>query len=474
MPRKSMLAALPLAASLLASAALADTHIKLSPDSGHPGLTVNLTGRGFGASEPVDLYFDGTDVGTGTTLGNGNLRAQLTVPANAAPGRHRVKVVGRTDGLSARHKFIVQTDWPQTGFVAEGTRDNIYENVLSAANVSSLAQAWTVDLGANSVSSPVVAGGVLYVTGSDQKLHAFDPATGAALWTISTGSSLNAAPVVANGVIYVVASDGNLYAYQVPTGTLLWTATGVSALASPTVANGVVYVGSQNSAVFAFDAVTGATLWSVATRGQIAAVSPAVANGVVYIGASFEDFDVEGTYYALDAATGATLWTVTSEEFNDLSAGVANGVVYVGGDRHAFYAFNAATGAVQWTAETGKVATAPAIADGVVYTGSEYRGLTRALDAFDATTGAQLWSVPLAKNVTVSAPAAANGVVYAGATDGNVYAFDAATGAKLWSAATGAFVSGVVVTDGMVFATSGNSTVYAFALNGGGAKTRKP
>ena len=37
----------------------------------------------------------------------------------------------------------------------------------------------------------------------------------------------------------------------------------------------------------------------------------------------------------------------------------------------------------------------------------------------------------------LSSPAVANGVVYIGSGDGNVYALNASTGAKLWSYATG-------------------------------------
>jgi hypothetical protein len=105
--KKLAFVALSLTASLFADAALAASavHIKLSPNSGHPGLTIAVTGRGFAAREIVDLSFDGTDEGSSTALGNGNLHAQLTVPADAMPGLHKIKAVGQTDGVSARRKF---------------------------------------------------------------------------------------------------------------------------------------------------------------------------------------------------------------------------------------------------------------------------------------------------------------------------------------------------------------------------------
>ena len=50
-----------------------------------------------------------------------------------------------------------------------------------------------------------------------------------------------------------------------------------------------------------------------------------------------------------------------------------------------------------------------------------------------------------------SSPAVANGVVYVGSDDGNVYALNAATGAKLWSYATGKLESSPAVANGVVY-----------------------
>ena len=56
--------------------------------------------------------------------------------------------------------------------------------------------------------------------------------------------------------------------------------------------------------------------------------------------------------------------------------------------------------------------------------------------ALNASTGAKLWSYTTGGYVD-SSPAVANGVVYIGSDDGNVYALNASTGAKLWSFTTG-------------------------------------
>lgn len=63
--------------------------------------------------------------------------------------------------------------------------------------------------------------------------------------------------------------------------------------------------------------------------------------------------------------------------------------------------------------------------------------------------------------------ACANGVVYVGSFDNNVYALDAATGALKWSYTTGNFIdSSPAVADGVVYIGSGDQRVYAFGLPG--------
>ena len=79
--------------------------------------------------------------------------------------------------------------------------------------------------------------------------------------------------------------------------------------------------------------------------------------------------------------------------------------------------------------------SSPAVANGVVYFGSDDDNVY----ALNATTGARLWSYRTDGNVD-SSPAIANGVVYIGSNDWNVYALNASTGAKLWNYTTGDWV----------------------------------
>jgi len=74
---------------------------------------------------------------------------------------------------------------------------------------------------------------------------------------------------------------------------------------------------------------------------------------------------------------------------------------------------------LQWTFTTGGiVSAAPAVANGVVYVGSQ----DGTIYALLADSGAELWSFPTGGPI-LSSPAVVNGVVYVGSNDSNVYAF---------------------------------------------------
>jgi outer membrane protein assembly factor BamB len=120
-----------------------------------------------------------------------------------------------------------------------------------------------------------------------------------------------------------------------------------------------------------------------------------------------------------------------------------------------------------WRYPTGDaVFSSPAVANGVVYVGSDYPG--NKVYALNASTGALLWSYTTGGGVN-SSPAVANGVVYVGSFDDNVYALNASTGAKLWSYTTGGPIiwSSPAVVNGVVYVGSYDGKVYAFGLKQG-------
>jgi len=87
-------------------------------------------------------------------------------------------------------------------------------NVIYPANVSHLRKAWTYTTGNAIESSPVVAGGIIYIGSKDHNLYAFAARTGKKLWSYATGGGIISSPVVADGVVYIGSNDHNLYAFN--------------------------------------------------------------------------------------------------------------------------------------------------------------------------------------------------------------------------------------------------------------------
>lgn len=86
------------------------------------------------------------------------------------------------------------------------------------------------------------------------------------------------------------------------------------------------------------------------------------------------------------------------------------------------------SGSLKWAFKTeGPIFGSPAVADGVVFIGSADTNLY----AVDQKTGQQKWKFKTAEPIA-SSPAAANGIVYFGSYDGGFYAVDAATGVRKW------------------------------------------
>jgi len=158
----------------------------------------------------------------------------------------------------------------------------------------------------------------------------------------------------------------------------------------------------------------------------------------------------DGTFYALDAANGTLAWEFATEGERRFSA------------RH----LHGAEPAAEVMPDPFDVfLSSPALADGVVYFGSGDGNVY----ALDAASGALRWKFHTS-NVVHASPAIAAGTLYAGSWDGYFYALDAATGKQRWRFKTGedpvihnqeGIQSSAVVADGMVYFGCRDSNLYA-------------
>ncbi len=162
------------------------------------------------------------------------------------------------------------------------------------------------------------------------------------------------------------------------------------------------------------------------------------------------------------------------------SASVRDGVVYVGSNDGSLYAVDAKTGARKWQFETaGEVRTAAAFADqSIVFSSDD--GFVYALDL----AGKQLWKTDIHSNLKrrplndpdanydydflASSPVVSGGRIFAGSSDGSLYALDAKTGAVVWHYETKDRIRATAaVADGTVYVGSWDGYFYALKADSG-------
>jgi outer membrane protein assembly factor BamB len=272
------------------------------------------------------------------------------------------------------------------------------------------------------LSSPAVASGTVYIGSGDQRVYALDAATGAVRWSFATGDVVHASPAVADGVVYIGSWDRNLYALEAATGRERWRYTTgndttiynqIGIASSAAVAGGMVFVGGRDGHFHAVDAKTGEPRWTHDNKGGWTIASPAVKDGVVYFPTS------DGRRFkALDAATGAVRIDLQNVAISFSSPAIAGEVAFYGTSDGYLNAVATGDGRLlaRFQTDGSKAHGAPYTGeDGVFRTGSMYPDRTLDGMMIGMRTMMTVGSV-------LSSPVVADGVVYFGSTDGNLYA----------------------------------------------------
>jgi len=307
------------------------------------------------------------------------------------------------------------------GFVYVGS----YDRKVYCMNATTGVLRWSYTAYEAVHSSPAVVDGRVYVASGEYTtnghVYCLNASTGTLIWTIYlTGldgrfAGVYSSPAVVGGFVYFGCNNGVVYRLNATTGSGVW---GVRfsgsgyIVSSPAVADGRVYVGASDGWIFCKNAANGSDVWSFQTGGGVYS-SPAIVGGRLYVGS------VDRKVYCLNATTGVHIWNYTTGNYVDSSPAVTSDLVYVGSWDGKVYCLNATTGAFVWSYTTGAVvqSSSPAIAGDLAYIGSN----DTKVYCLNATSGSPVWSY--ATGGFVNSPAVANGVVYSGSADGHVYAF---------------------------------------------------
>ncbi len=224
-------------------------------------------------------------------------------------------------------------DWPLHNLDLAGSRFSTLDQIKTS-NVKSLIPRWlfqhgVID-GVSNQTTPVVVGGVMYVTDARGSVYALNAADGHLLWTFDVTTLLGGA-----------AREGYVFRHR-----------GVCH------ADGVIYT-AAGSFLFALDAKTGTPLPGFGVNGQAPVIldvlkirypnvtsaismgywfttAPQCYNGVVYIGSTRSESRIPGGHVlAVDGKTGKVLWHFNTipQDNKDQGWDIA-GPTWTGGERN--------------------------------------------------------------------------------------------------------------------------------------------
>jgi eukaryotic-like serine/threonine-protein kinase len=273
------------------------------------------------------------------------------------------------------------------------------------------------------LSSPTIWSGKVFYGSGDGNIYALDARSGALDWKFKTGNVVHASPAVADGTLFVGSWDSYFYALDATTGKQRWRyKTGddpdihnqVGIQSSAAVYDGIVYFGCRDSHLYALDAHTGKKVWDFPTHGSWVISSPAANDGTVYFATSDS-----GLFYGVRARTGSIIFSLKFNGWPTFSSpAIARDMLYIGSNAGKLTAIDLKEQKVAWTFVTDGAKQNAALytkADG----SPNYEVAFKSNFYDDMVIGAN-------KMMTIgsilSSPVVANGVMYVGSADGNIYA----------------------------------------------------
>jgi outer membrane protein assembly factor BamB len=391
--------------------------------------------------------------------------------------------------------LLTGADWP----TFRGGFDRTGSGVSAAPRSPTVLWSVRIPEAGDIWSSPVVAGGFIYIGGISGSLYCLDAASGALVWEFSSGirQPVFSTPTVVDGRIFFTAyrmlfalpaadpnGDGRISDTEViwryPLGPSTGDVNDVNC-ASPAVADGILCVGSVDQHFYGFDAGSGRLLWRTYTPfvGQHAfSSSPAIMGRRVF--AATGNQSGSGRLYCFDISTGGILWEFDNDDITFSTPAAADGMVFIcnsgdwiGGNQvHRVFCLDAdgiedgiddgqkdahrGGSDLIWSADMGSYAySSPALNGGRLYVGCT----DGSLRCLDAGTGRGIWvyktpPVGFMPPMGIMGSAiVAGGAVMVGTADGRLIALSETDSTMLWSLSIGAemIVSSPALADGSVF-----------------------
>ena len=236
---------------------------------------------------------------------------------------------------------------------------------------------------------------------------------------------------------------------------------------APIGSSGLVHLALAGGEILALQGATGAIVWRDQFGGEISAQPASDATGVYVATRSDKPgsaANVKGSIRLVGATTGLTRWarelprpvigTLTITETHVLAIDDGNNLL----------AFDKVTGAPLWFVQmASQITTTLAAGNGSIYLGSKDGAI-----CVDERTGRIVWQRELNRKQNPTAINLDAARVYIGASDGHVYALDAKTGGVSWKKRLSGTIEHLASTENGVLAFSRASAVYNFEARRGG------
>jgi outer membrane protein assembly factor BamB len=185
-------------------------------------------------------------------------------------------------------------------------------------------------------ATPAVDAGVVYVAGCDERLRAFDAATGAERFVAALDAYAGASAAVSGGLAYVGTFGNEVLAVDLAKRAVRWRYEHATRhfpfYASAAVTPDRVVVGGRDKLVHALNRLTGAAAWTFTTRARVES-SPLVAGNRVFVGSN------DGVLYELDLASGRKVWEFAAGAPLSASPAAVPGALVIGSQDGVLYCF---------------------------------------------------------------------------------------------------------------------------------------
>lgn len=260
------------------------------------------------------------------------------------------------------------------------------------------------------------------------------------LWRVDAEDAFYTRPVIEGDLVFIGGEDGMLRALDKETGDVAWVyEAGAGIGSNAEIDDKRVYVLSRDGLVHGIDKVSGEGLWTFQTGGEKQwdywdlYLSTPVADDQHWLYFGSGDHHV----YSINKRTGALRWKYETGAIVHGEPVLSGEKVIVGGFDGRMYALDRADGKPMWIFKTvgnayfraGEIPGSATVADGMVYFGSRDYNLYAILEE----TGSGAWNERTPSWV-VAKPLVAEGTVYVGTSDRpRTFSFNAKSGQENWA-----------------------------------------